>query len=327
MAGIKNLADRTAAAIARAATAPASPAAASADRPRMPVSNAGAMLLLEPQIRAAENRAMQAEEKLGQPIMLAVGLLDIVPSRQRKLSKDEYQLLRDNIATNGILEPIKVRPITGDHGTRYEVTSGSNRTTIARDDLGLATVPCVIVADADSEVERKAFYANLLHAPLPDFEKFSGFDAEMKRTGMSQTEMSRSSGVPRATLAELLAFSKLPQPVLSAVESRRHDVSRFTVAEMVKALDAGTSGVALIDLIAATEGVVTPTIIRAIAKTKSPVEPVDVRRLEFKTNKGAKVAFVASATGVRVSGFKEADAARVEEAVRKALEALFGEPS
>lgn len=316
MPSLKGLTGRTATALTQAANAPA----VSTDvkrSTRSPVSNAGAQLMMQGELDRLERRATDAEGRLGKPIELATNDLVVIDTRRRTLSPEEYEILRNNIAANGVLEAIKVRPGQDGH---FEVTSGSNRVTICRE-LGFQTVPCVIVLDSDDAVERRAFYSNLLHAPLPDYEKYLGFAGEIARTGQTQAELAANSGVPQPTISQMLVFGRLPNALRECVASRRHHVSRFTAAALLKAADRGVPESELIALVRESKAEIGPSAVDRLAAPKK-AKPL-AERLSYRSASGAKVEFIAADDSVRVVGLSPNDKLWLADLVKAELAKRF----
>ena len=183
-------------------------------------------------VEAAQARVRQLEAELAgrPPLELPLDMLDSVPGRQRRLTAEEYAELRENLRHNPLVHPVVVRPKPLG---RYEVVSGENRVSVYRE-LGRATIRVSVLELTDSEADRAAFFANLLAAPLPDFEKWRGFAREKEASGATQVELARLAGVPEATLSKLFAFSRLPAEVVALIEQRPESIGANCAEELAK---------------------------------------------------------------------------------------------
>lgn len=183
-------------------------------------------------VEAAQTRVRQLEAELAgrPPLELPLDMLDSVPGRRRRLTADEYGELRENLRHNPLVHPIVVRPKPGG---RFEVVSGENRVAIYRE-LGRTAIRVSVLELTDTEVDRAAFFANLLAAPLPDFEKWRGFAREKEASGATQAELARLAGVPEATLSKLFAFSRLPAEVVALIEQRPESIGANCAEELAK---------------------------------------------------------------------------------------------
>lgn len=222
---------------AAASTAP-SPAPAAAPAPAAPAHQArtapGATLIhgANQRVEAAQARVRQLEAELADrpPLELPLEALDSVPGRRRRLTAEEYAELRENLRHNPLVHPIVVRPRAGG---RFEIVSGENRVAVYRE-LGRATIRVSVLELGDMEADRAAFFANLLAAPLPDFEKWRGFAREKEASGATQAELARLAGVAEATLSKLFAFARLPAEVLALIEQHPESIGANCAEELAK---------------------------------------------------------------------------------------------
>lgn len=161
----------------------------------------------------AEARAELLERQLkdvsttGGPLEISLDQLHEIPGRKRTLDEENYSILKNNLANNSLITPIVVRKrVAGG----YEIISGHNRTQAFRE-LGRTTIPAVIADINDEDANKDAFFANLIHSALPDYEKYLGFEKLLaEKPGITQEALAESIGVPRGTIAGLLSFRRLP---------------------------------------------------------------------------------------------------------------------
>lgn len=185
---------------------------------------------------AKESKVLQENEDLRKEIadlkaseVLIADLVEI-DGRRRVLSADEYQELKANISHNKLTTPITVRPV---EGGRYEVVSGHNRVAIFRE-LGLERIPAFIRDYTPVDAERGAFYANLMHKSLPDYEKYLGFKRIMALTGKTQTEIADEAGVSKTTVSFLMAFDDLAEELKAKIAAKPSGVGARFAAELTK---------------------------------------------------------------------------------------------
>jgi ParB family chromosome partitioning protein len=178
-------------------------------------------------VGAAQDRLFwkQKAEELEKQLELAaesstpqeIKLIDLheAPGRKRKLSDQEFSELRENLRNNPLVTPITVRK-RAEGG--YEIISGHNRVAVFRE-LEKDAIPAV-VADADElQADVNAFYANLLHNSLPDFEKFRGFKMlQEKFPNLTQAEIARRSGSSESLISRLMSFGDLPEEITESLE-------------------------------------------------------------------------------------------------------------
>jgi ParB family chromosome partitioning protein len=219
---------------AAASAVPAAPAPAATAPAHQAKTAPGATLIhgANQRVEAAQARLRQLEAELASrpPLELPLDMLDSVPGRRRRLTPEEYGELRENLRHNPLVHPVVVRPKPGG---RFEIVSGENRVAIYLE-LGRATIRVSVLELTDSEVNRAAFFANLLAAPLPDFEKWRGFAREKEASGATQAELARLAGVPEATLSKLFAFSRLPAEVVALIEQRPESIGANCAEDLAK---------------------------------------------------------------------------------------------
>lgn len=178
----------------------------------------------------ARAAALQAELDQRSPAELALELLDSVPGRRRQLTAEAYAELRENLRVNPLVHPIAVRPKPDG---RYEVVSGENRLQAYRD-MGRATIPVTVLQLAEEQVERAAFFANLITQELSDYERWQGFKREQDATGMSQSELARLAGVSDQLVSDLFAFSRLPKEALAEIGAHPQRIGVKLVKELAR---------------------------------------------------------------------------------------------
>jgi len=103
----------------------------------------------------------------------SVNISQIILSQQqprRYFDPDKMQQLAQSIQEHGILEPLLVRPLTGD---TYELIAGERRYRAAKE-VGLTYVPVVIRAMTDRQALQIALIENLQREDLNPLEETEG---------------------------------------------------------------------------------------------------------------------------------------------------------
>ena len=232
----------------------------------------------EEQVRLTEAALREAETALRETMKnqsVRVGYLsDLyeIPGRRRKLSPQQYAELKANLENNKLTNPVTVR--TRPEGG-YEVIAGHNRIAVYRD-LGRDQIDINILDLDDDEVDRAAFYSNLLSPSLPDYEKFVGFKARMEKKGLTQSELAAEAGVTQPYISTLMSFGYLPAEALEYVAQAPELFGTRVVPKFVKLAQQGkqkgvieackkiaTEGVAQAVALKQAEGNLTPNVLRA----------------------------------------------------------------
>jgi ParB family transcriptional regulator, chromosome partitioning protein len=205
---------------------------------------------------------------------LPLDKLHIVEKRKRNLSEEEYIELRENIRKNGLVTPITVeRRADGE----WDVVSGSHRVLAFRD-LERTEIPAYELEAGEGEGDAKAFYANLLHPSLPDFEKYLGFKAIMTERGISQSQMASESGLHKVTIGKIMSYDKLPPEAIEIIKQHPLIIGANTAIELAAITEEGGSA----RVIAAIKDVAFRGVTQSAAVTAA-------KRLEAKEKPKAEV--------------------------------------
>lgn len=181
----------------------------------------GRMLGLQDKIYSAEVRASEAEARLEKIIAektnveLRIEELHEVADRRRLLSPEQFNELLENLKHNPLTSPVTVR-IRKTGG--YEIVAGHNRIEVFKQ-LGRNTIHAVVLSLDDDEAERSAFYSNLLSPTLPDYEKFLGFSARLRRKKFTHEQLAEEAGVSRTLIVLIMSFGDLPGKALEVIKS------------------------------------------------------------------------------------------------------------
>lgn len=277
----------------------------------------------EDQVRLTEAALREAETALqeamkNQPVRAAY-LADLyeIPGRRRKLSPQQYAELKANLEHNRLTNPVTVRarPEGG-----YEVIAGHNRIAVYQD-LGRDQIDINILDLDDDEVDRAAFYSNLLSPSLPDYEKFVGFKTRMQKKGLTQVELAAEAGVTQPYISTLMSFGDLPAEALEYVAQAPELFGTRVVPKFVKLAKQGKAGVvveAFKQIV--TEGVAQSVALKAAEGKTAPAVP-RAKTITVRQGNTPYCEIVRSAKTLRLS-FTSADEAEATlAAIKSVLEA------
>jgi ParB family chromosome partitioning protein len=216
------------------------------------VTAPGATAMMQPTIDALNERAKQAESKSLEaerslaemqsrlsecPQVLPLSELVEIEGRRRKLTPEQFEELRANLAHNALVQPISVRKLADG---RYEVVSGYNRLAVYRA-LGRFSIPVSVVDIEDSETERSAFFANLLQPSLPDYERYLGFKKWHDQTGDTQAVMAEKAGIAKSQLSKLFSFAELPPAAIDLVADNPASMGMQCASDLARLAASGKS--------------------------------------------------------------------------------------
>jgi ParB family chromosome partitioning protein len=130
---------------------------------------------------------------------------------RKRFAEDDIRDLADSIREKGVLQPILIRPIAGEH-SRYEIIAGERRWRAAQL-AQLHEVPVVIREIGDGEALELAIVENVQRADLNAIEEAAAYHELMDRFGYTQDRVSQEVGKSRSHIANTLRLLKLPESV------------------------------------------------------------------------------------------------------------------
>jgi ParB family chromosome partitioning protein len=141
---------------------------------------------------------------------------------QPRMRVEETSLreLADSIKTQGIIQPILVRPITG---SRYEIVAGERRWRAARL-AGLTTVSAQVRTISDKEALAMALIENIQREDLSPLEQANGIQRLVDEFGMTHEAAAQAVGRSRATVTNLLRLLALTVPVRELMQNGQLDM-------------------------------------------------------------------------------------------------------
>ena len=137
--------------------------------------------------------------------------------RQPRTHFDDTALaeLADSIKSNGLLQPILVRPRTAGG---YEIVAGERRCRAALR-AGLTHVPIIVRILTDEETLALALIENLIREDIGPLESARAFRQLMDDFGWTQEELSQRVGKSRPAVANSLRLLELPRLIQQSVEA------------------------------------------------------------------------------------------------------------
>ena len=153
--------------------------------------------------------------------MLPLAAIRANPDQPRTVfTKEALDDLTESIRTQGVLQPILVRPKRGQGGQRYEIVAGERRFRAAGQ-AGLAEIPALVKDMSEDESLAVALIENLQREDLNPVEEARGLRELQERLGVSQEELAKRVGKSRSAVANTLRLLALPSAALQDVEAGR----------------------------------------------------------------------------------------------------------
>ena len=152
------------------------------------------------------------ENKEGDQVKLPIQNLISGKFQPRKnFDQTELDELAESIRSNGILQPILVRPLN-EKGSSYEIIAGERRWRAAQI-VKLHEVPVIIRNFDDSTALGVALIENLQRSDLNIIEEAEGFRSLMLKFEFTQEKLSSQLGKSRSHIANVLRLLSLPNTV------------------------------------------------------------------------------------------------------------------
>lgn len=144
-------------------------------------------------------------------------IADISPNHfqpRRSFTETELAELEASLRTNGLLQPITVRP-TG--RGKWELVAGERRLRAATR-LGWTEIPAVVRDFDDRAMLTLALVENLQRSDLNALEEAEGYQRLITEFGLTQQQVAEAVGKDRTTITNLLRVLTLPPPIRTMVE-------------------------------------------------------------------------------------------------------------
>lgn len=148
-------------------------------------------------------------------------LKDILPNpnQPRKVfEKEALDELAASIKSQGILQPLLVRPLEGSQSGKYEIVAGERRWRASRL-AGLTEAPVIIRDFTEQETLLAALIENLQREDLNPIEEALGIETLKKEFSLNQEELAARLGKSRSAIANSLRLLALPQVIQEDVAS------------------------------------------------------------------------------------------------------------
>lgn len=168
--------------------------------------------LLTQEVSVADEPQKNAGKTLSPDAINYIEINDIMPNRtqpRRFFDDDKISELADSIREHGMIQPVVVRPASGDG---FEIVAGERRWRAARK-ADLRVIPCIIREISDRENMLLALIENMQREDLNPIEEASAFREMMGRYELTQAEVSKSVGKSRPYITNVLRLLKLPERV------------------------------------------------------------------------------------------------------------------
>jgi len=267
---------------------------------------------LQAKLREAEMNATSQDIPLDQ--------LHEVLGRKRKLTKVQYEELRENLRHNELITPIVVR--RREEGG-YEIVSGHNRVDVYRE-LGRTSIAAVVRDTEAVQADIHAFYANLLQPSLPDYEKYLGFCMiKQYQPDISHEAIADMAGLSRSQVTKLMAFAALPPEAHEILREHVDAVGAGAAQDLANLAKAGREKQVVAAIQKMADGTLDQGQAVKFAAAESQTKPVanKIEPIKIKAGRSTYCEYRRADKVIRLAFKTAEDAEAVEDAIREVLEA------
>ena len=134
---------------------------------------------------------------------------DISPNEgqpRKDFAEDALQELADSIKENGVIQPIIVQK----KGSGYRIVAGERRWRASRL-AGLKVIPAIVRELTDQQTMEQALIENLQREDLNPLEEAYAMQNLLKTHKMSQEQLAKKLGKPRATIANTVRLINIDE--------------------------------------------------------------------------------------------------------------------
>jgi ParB family chromosome partitioning protein len=135
---------------------------------------------------------------------------------RREMDQEALEELANSIRTQGIIQPIIVRP----NGPHYEIIAGERRFHAAKL-AGLKEVPAIVREIPDDEAMAIALIENIQRENLNPIEEAFALERLIKEFAMTHQDIAKVIGKSRASVSNSLRLLQLPHVVKNLLERKQ----------------------------------------------------------------------------------------------------------
>ena len=228
----------------------------------------------------------EAAAPLGAPSSLPVAQLRAGKYQPRtRMDEGALNELAASIRSQGVMQPVLVRPVTGEDGKRYEIIAGERRFRAAQI-AGLEEIPVLVREVDDQNAAAMALIENIQREDLNPLEEAQGIARLISDFDFTHEQAANAVGRSRSAVSNLLRLVNLATPVQTMLMAGDIDMGH---ARALLAVDSA-SQITLANHVVAKRLSVRETeklVARALEEQASPAapprqkdKPGDIVRLE-----------------------------------------------
>lgn len=198
----------------------------SAPPPAAPVSNSR----WEGELEAFEQKVVEEARAKNQIQAVNKELIDPDPNQPRtEFDPEALEELRNSIASNGLLQPLVVRPV----GKRYQIIAGERRWRACQSISSLTDLPVVVRNDDDPLTILKLQFAENMHRQnMTPMDVARTYQRVTELVGCSQKRAAEELGVKESLVSITLGLLKAPELVQDlATNGKIRDITTLNLVQ------------------------------------------------------------------------------------------------
>jgi ParB family chromosome partitioning protein len=138
---------------------------------------------------------------------------------RRRFTEEDLERLADSILSEGIIQPLVLRPVAGGGWEKYELLAGERRWRAAQQ-AGLHAVPAIIREDVDdASALRIALIENLQRQELSPIEEAEALQRLNAEFGLTHAEIAKQIGKSREAVTNVLRLLQLDTEIQDLVHA------------------------------------------------------------------------------------------------------------
>ena len=144
------------------------------------------------------------------------------------MRKESLEELASSIKSQGIVQPIIIRPLHNQTTTKYEIIAGERRWR-AGQIAGLSEVPAVIRDIPDADAIAMALIENIQRENLNPLEEARALDRLIKEFELTHQEAADAVGRSRAAVSYIRNFNDIKQVNIDSRNNVNPDIKRLEI--------------------------------------------------------------------------------------------------
>ncbi len=189
---------------------------------RLTGRSSGGLEISQTEVKPIASGRSEGESSASEFQWLAISSIVASPFQPRtSFDPDAIRTLGESIKRSGMMQPLVVRPVTGDgRSPSYELVAGERRWRAARE-AGLERAPAIVRTLSDKEAAELALVENLQRRDLNAIERGFAFRRLREQFGLSQEQIGELVGLERSSVSNIVRLTELEEEIRGLIASEK----------------------------------------------------------------------------------------------------------